>query len=292
MKYKIIATIEKGMSKDAKHIIEVNGKRFLLRKIAYSRKKLNHYKLLLLVKKENINISKLQYLYHDNQYIYAFFDYIDGVVLENCINVLNVKTVYNYGVQAGYILKQIHNNKILNNTLKYEFSNTKCVNMVINNYEKLDTKTQKTDIIFNMILNAANSINIKFDDYCYLNADYHYGNFIVNKDRLFLIDLEKHEVGNRYRDFTFIYTYNEDRTFAFGKINGYFDNNISDDFWIQFKFFSALYILQYYMWEYKHTGNHNNAIHIIDKFLDDYDNNNLVPKWYIKEKIKCKEMDI
>ena len=237
MKYKTIATIRLGMSKDIKKIVNMNGETFLLRKVVYSVEKLNHYKLLSLIKEEDINISKLRYLYYDSHYIYAFFDYINGIVLEDCIRELSKKTAYNYGVQAGHILRQIHDNKILNNKLKSKISNMKCVDIVIKNYRKINIKSSNTDTIFNMILHDISNTNINFDDYCYLNADFHYGNFILNKGKLFVVDLEKHEIGNRYRDFTFIYTYNENKTFALGIIDGYFDNNVSTDFWIQFKFF-------------------------------------------------------
>lgn len=292
MKYKTIATIKRGMSKDIKKIVNMNGETFLLRKVVYSVEKLNHYKLLSLIKEEDINMSKLRYLYYDSYYIYAFFDYINGIVLEDCIRELSKKSAYNYGIQAGHILRQIHDNKILNNKLKSKTSNMKCVDIVIKNYRKINIKSSNTDAIFNMILHDISNTNINFDDYCYLNADFHYGNFILNKGKLFVVDLEKHEIGNRYRDFTFIYTYDENRTFALGIIDGYFDNNVSTDFWIQFKFFSALYLLQYYMWEYKRTGNHNNAEQIINCFLNDYDDDNLIPKCYVKEKKKCKNKDI
>ena len=115
MKYKTIATIKRGMSKDIKKIVNMNGETFLLRKVVYSVEKLNHYKLLSLIKEEDINMSKLPYLYYDSYYIYAFFDYINGIVLEDCIRELSKKSAYNYGIQAGHILRQIHDNKILNN---------------------------------------------------------------------------------------------------------------------------------------------------------------------------------
>ena len=55
MKYKTIATIKRGMSKDIKKIVNMNGETFLLRKVVYSVEKLNNYKLLSLIKEEDIN---------------------------------------------------------------------------------------------------------------------------------------------------------------------------------------------------------------------------------------------
>ena len=292
MNYKLISTIQKGMSKDNKSIVEINNEKLLLRILPISKEKLQHYKMLYLIRTAKINMSKLRYLYYYDTNIYAFFEYIDGYDLEEYIDELDKKALYDYGVQAGCILNQIHNNNILKENMeKVNLSNKICIDKIIENYRKFNFKTETSNTIFDFIIKNIDNKNINLNDYCYLNADFHYGNFIVKNDKLTLIDLEKYEIGNRYRDFTFIYTYNENRTFAYGKINGYFGNDIPLNFWPQFKFFSALYILQYYMWEFKHTGKYDNATKTMNLFLMDYEDNNLIPKWYSMEKEKCKIMD-
>ena len=153
MDFKIITTIQKGMSKDKKAIVEINNEKLLLRKLPFSKEKLQHYKMLYLIKNAKINMSKLRYLHYDDVNIYAFFEYIEGYDLEEYVDELNNETLYDYGIQAGHILNQIHHNNILKENMpKVKYSNKMCIDMVIEGYRNFDFKTETANIIFDFII--------------------------------------------------------------------------------------------------------------------------------------------
>ena len=283
LKYKIIKEIDDGLSKDTKYIVLINKKKYLLRISDFNNSKMFTYKIIKEI--YNIhNISKLYSYYNLDNKIYAFFNYIDGEPLKQLFPNLNENEKYNYGVQAGNLLRLLHSKK--NKNLEIKISNNEVVKCIINNYDNFSLKNN----IINKLYNYCKKIlvNIDLNKYSFLNADFHSMNMIINNKNLFLIDLEKYEYGDPTRDFTFIYTFDEDRIYANGIINSYHCfKTIPENFWYSFKFFSALYIIQYYMWNINKFNEIGNSIDIATKFLCDYNGSSNKPNWYFKKDVRA-----
>lgn len=280
LEYKVIEKINEGMSKDSKYIVELtkDNKKCLLRVSNFSQKKVDTYEVIKKIYYSSDSSKLIDYFIQEDK-IYAFFEYIDGYVLNDILHKSSNDEKYNYGFQAGRTLSLLHENKNLE--IENLITNLDMVKYILNQYNLFPMKNKVIDKVYDFCISIKDDIN--FNNYCFLNADFHSKNMVVNVKKLYLIDLEKYEYGDQVRDLTFIYTFDEDRNYSNGILNGYFSNyEISKDFWIRFKFFSALSIIQYYMWNLNKFKKEFNSIDIAYKFFDEYEKNSIVPKWFKK----------
>jgi len=281
MKNKILKTINKGISKDTKYIVESNGNKSFLRVTNYSFDRLQELeKIRISIQDSKCNINKIEKINVENNKIYCYYNFIEGFLLSNHIQEITNEKKEEYGKQAGEILKNIHSIKV---ETKMN-SNIELHNKVCDMFFTFEDGTFKNvlEILIHEVLTLYKHVNI--DECVYLHADYSTTNMLINNDEVFIIDFERYEVGNKVRDFSFIYTYDEDRIYAKSLINAYFNNEVPKNFWIEFKYYSYLFVLYYCMWNYKKFGKYNNSIDIANKLISDFSDNKTIPSWYGRKK--------
>ena len=280
MKYKIIKKINKGMSKDIKYIVYLPEKKekAILRINGFSPEKEKYY---VNIKKiyENIPSGSLITFEIINDKIYSFFKFIDGSSLKSILILSSSDKQYKYGVMAGKLLSKIHNAKVFTSIV---CSNKYYIDYVLKKYSQFQYKNDVIDNLFAFCKKNTEKINLEKCNV--LNADYKIDNIIFNKGKLYIVDLEKYEFGDPLRDFTFMYTYNENKTFAKGMIDGYIKCSPvldKDDFFCRFKFYTMISMVQYYMWCYKIYGHEHDSIMISKECIRDFSYGD-IPLWYEK----------
>lgn len=234
-KWKNTTLIDKGWSKDKKYYIEtINGEKLLLRlsDISEYETKKRDYELLKQLDEISVLMSRpLGFgLCNNSKTVYTIFTWIDGEDAEYIIPKLTVQEQYNIGIQAGKILKEVHQTKIAHNQLKWSQRFNKKVDRKIEAYESCSIKFEGSDYIIKYI--NENRYLLENRIQVFQHGDYHIGNMVLTKKGdLGIIDFNRLDFGDPWEEFNRItFCASISKHFASGRINGYFDNNVPDDF--------------------------------------------------------------
>ena len=82
------------------------------------------------------------------------------------------------------------------------------------------------------------------------HGDYHLGNMIINNNNIYIIDFNRFNYEDIYKDFIpmCVFSREESIEFAKGQLNGYFECYIPADFWKRLKLFLAYLSLYSILW--------------------------------------------
>ncbi len=286
-KYSInnIEKLNKGWSSDLKFILtSVTQDKYLLR-ISFLDKyetKLQQFNLLKKLDDLQINCSKaLEIGILDNQYCYLILSYLEGVEGKIAIHNMNDQDAYKIGVEAGIILKKLHSVDIeipsfswwdkYQEKIKRKISNLLNCNYRIPFQEEILTYYQDH-------LNLMKNRPLSFS-----HGDYHLGNLIIDNNKIGVIDFDKNTIADPYDDFKpFCWNVLESEYFETGLINGYFNDEIPEDFFKILKFYTAESLISHLPWAIKFGQEEIDiAYDIAEKQMEWWNNFNLdIPTWY------------
>lgn len=293
-KWKTYSKINLGYSDEIKyHVIDYKNKEYLI-KIGSS----NYYDRKQLVSRMLKKIANLPFrkpldfncgYFNEKNNVFSIQTWLDGDVLKDKINELPQTTKYMLGKIAGSCLKMIHKieldpkDRIPLNLIRRR----RAKKMLL--YMNSNTKTNYDNILINFINDNINKIN-EFVP-CYIHHDFHLNNLIVDKDlKLGIIDFDKAIVEDPILDLVKIQMYdvNVNYQFCLGVLNGYFDKNIPNDFWLKYAVLTAYNCLTLSLWANNKGFSEILKVNkIVENILKEYDNfNNLIPNWYYKIVIK------
>ena len=186
-------------------------------------------------------------------------------------------------MQTGAILKQIHSVEIPENEKSW--------------YEKvLNKKDKKIDALLSLgekipmqdeIIDfyEKNTYLMENRPQVYCHSDFHVNNMLLDGDKINIIDFDKCKVADPYDEFK-PYAWNviANEYFETGIIDGYFENNIPDDFFTILKYYMAESMISHMPWAMKlgereiRINNQINALQLAwwDNLKAD------IPSWYKK----------
>lgn len=248
-----VKDLTKGLSGDRKYYLETDkGERFLAR-ITEAEKyeqKRTIFERMQKVSKLGIPMpTPIEFGYCENKSeIYTLLTWVDGEDAEKVLPGLSHEKQYRLGVKAGRILRKLHDN-----------SEIKC---------NEDWESRYFSVI-QPRLQAFHNEHIAFDgsakileylerNKCFLanrpqtfhHGDFHLGNMVIgDTGQLGVIDWDTADfenIGDPWYEFNRIGA--QVPAFATGQIDGYFENNIPDAFWILFTFYSACSAVTSIVW--------------------------------------------
>ena len=115
------------------------------------------------------------------------------------------------------------------------------------------------------------------------HGDYHLGNMLIHNDKIVVIDFDKMNMADPYDEFK-PYNWNVIRSeyFETGLINGYFEDNIPNDFFKILKFYTIEGIISHLPWALTFGEEETKtALNMYQEALKWYDNFKLeIPTWY------------
>ena len=234
--YKFVSKelIEKGWSGDKKYCaMDESGGSFLLRISSpeqYERKK-TEYELMKRVAALGIPMCQPLEFGISEEGVYSVQSWIDGIDAEENIHHFSEREQYNYGFEAGKILKEIHKIPAPSDIEDWEpFFNRK-IERKIQAYNNCALKYEKGQEIINYI-NSHRGL-LKNRPRTYQHGDYHIGNMMIGKDKnLYIIDFNRNDFGDPWEEFNRIVWCAESAPlFATGMVNGYFNNDVPEEFW-------------------------------------------------------------
>lgn len=251
--YKIIRPILKGWSDDQKYYIEdERGEKLLLRvsDVSLYDKRLEEFENIKQLSKLDINMPKpIEFgTYNENKKVYSLLTWVEGDDAIEMLPKLDERTQYKLGFKAGQILEKIHTLRPTIKIQPWDKTIDIKIKKTIDFYRNCGFKIKNDDIIINYILD--NEKYLKLRPITFQHGDYHLGNMIITKEGdLSIIDFNRSSYGDPWEEFDrFIFTWKENVTFARGQIEGYFKNEVPEDFFKVMSIYNARNLIASIPW--------------------------------------------
>ena len=247
-----VKKITAGMSNDEKYYCVQDSKEFLLRFAdgsEYGEKKAEYENLQKLSTAgipvpECIHFGKSD----DGTKVFTLLSWIPGTEVEKVLPELRPEAQYDLGLQAGNILKDIHTATPAT-SLSANWYNRyfEVIAPRLDAYKEKGIPFDGADEILKFI--EDNRHLLKNRPQCHHHGDYHAGNMIVNDGKVWVIDWHTVDfggVGDPWYEFNRLNT--EHTAFAKGQIDGYFQQQVPEDFWRLFTLYFAASAITSIVW--------------------------------------------
>lgn len=285
--FKKIMPIEKGMSGDKKYFIETEEKGNLLLRISdiseYDQKHLEYQRMIKLYAKgvpmpETIDFGTC----NGDKSVYTLLQWIDGKEVEEIVPSMDESKQYELGIESGKILRLIHS---VDAQEKVEDWYTRYFSVIDERLEYFfneGVKFEGNEKIISFLNKNRNLL--KNRPQCYHHGDYHMGNMIeASNHQLYIIDwhtVDFNNYGDPWYEFNRIGI--NCPAFASGQIDGYFENNPPQDFWILLAYYFSASAITSIVWAKYFAPDELNSILKLNKdVLNWYDGmENVIPSWY------------
>ena len=280
-----VETLNKGWSTDRKFILaDKNKTKYLVRIsdiLLYDKKKMQ-FEYLKKFEAKGIPCPRAVDfgILNDNE-VYLLQTWLDGMAAEDVVPTLSDMEAYNLGIEAGKTMKKIHSLEIPEQSRtwgeRYRAKMPKKIDKLLNCEYELPMQ-EKIIRYYQEHAHLAYERPLAFS-----HGDYHVGNMIVDNNAIGIIDFDKSEAADPYDEFKpFCWNVFASEYFETGMINGYFDNEIPDDFFPILKLYAAESMVSFLPWSVTFgEAEVKEAIKITEHVLEWYDFfNRDIPSWY------------
>ncbi len=280
-----VIKIEKGWSNEKKYkVVDKSGQAYLLRispTEQYEYKKAE-FENMEMVSALGIPMCQPIEFGMCDEGVYSLQSWIDGKDAEEAIVNLSDKQVYEYGYEAGKILRKIHSIAVPEGIGNWEdFFNQK-MNRKIENYNNCPLKYEGGEAFITYIEEHRHLL--KGRPMTYQHGDYHIGNLMIDSEgELVVIDFNRNEYGDPWEEFNrIVWCAQAAPSFATGMVDGYFDYDVPKLFWDLLALYISSNTLSSLPWAIPFgQGEIDVMIKLAKNVLDWYDGmKNTVPKWY------------
>ncbi|MGM9658262.1 MAG: aminoglycoside phosphotransferase family protein [Eubacteriales bacterium] len=226
--------VTKGWSGDKKYCIkDLLGNRYLLRfspKTQFNRKKVE-YELMSRAAALGIPMCKPLDFGVSDEGVYSIQSWVDGRDAESVIPFLPETEQYAYGIESGRILSIIHSIPAPESQEDWETRFNRKLDRKIALYVDCPIKYEYGQTFIDFI--NENRYLLKDRPQVYQHGDYHIGNMMIGSNkRLYIIDFDRSDFGDPWEEFNrIVWCAQKSPLFASGMVNGYFDNNVPEEFW-------------------------------------------------------------
>lgn len=281
--------IEKGWSNDKKYYIEtVDGRRMLLRMSdasRYDRYKFEFESLKKLDGKVQMNMSRPIDIgiCNQGQSVYSLFTWVDGEDAREIIPRLSNEEQYRLGFESGVALSGIHEIEAENPHSSWtDYYNSK-IDRYIQNYKSCGIHLDGADNMISYV--EENRYLLEGRPISMQHGDYHIGNMVISEDiKLGIIDFNRLDYGDPWEEFNRITWCSEVSShFASGRIHGYFNNDVPEQFFKLMALYIASNQLSSISWAVP-FGEEQVQVMLsrAQDILREYDGfRSFVPSWYI-----------
>ena len=279
--------INKGWSKDKKYFVtDENGNRYLLRvsDIAEYDKKQSEFNMMKQVASFGVPMCQPIEFGTCDEGVYSIQSWFDGDDAEEVIATLSDTEQYVYGLEAGRILKKIHSIPAPATQEDWEIRFNCKMDYKIKKYTECPLKYENGQAFIDYI--NENRHLLKNRPQTYQHGDYHIGNMMIDRNgKLYIIDFNRNDYGDPWEDIKAItWDVEASQMFASGRINGYFDSDVPEEFWRIFALYISCGILSSLPWAIPFGEEQIQVmVNQAKEVLSWYDNmRNPVPTWYFK----------
>jgi aminoglycoside phosphotransferase (APT) family kinase protein len=214
--------------------------------------------------------------------VYSVQTWIDGVDAEEVMPDLTDIEQYEYGLEAGRILKKIHSIPASEALEKWDIRFNRKIDNKIQKYTECPLKYENGQAFIDFI--NENRHLLKDRPQVYQHGDYHIGNMMIGNDkRLYVIDFNRNGFGDPWEEFNrIVWCAQASHVFASGMVNGYFDNAVPPEFWRLLALYISSNTLSSLPWAIPFGDKQIKVmVNQAKEVLDWYDNmKNPLPNWY------------
>jgi len=283
--------LKKGWSTDKKFLIEtVVGERFLLRlseKFSLSSEKLL-YDLVEKLSNASINCSCLlaSGLCNKEQHTYRLFTWVEGEELLDHIEEKTVNEQYQLGLDAGRILKKIHEQK--NTLAKRRWSEyfSRKIDRNITNFKTAGEEFIGSEQVISFLNNNRQLLLNR--PQCLHHGDYHLGNMLIDKEeRLGVIDFNRLDYGDPWEEFNRMpWNATVSPYFSNGLLHGYFKEEPDEYFFRLMCLYIGSNQLGAFAWGVHYGAEELKVIKVqTDQVMSWYNGfTKVIPDWYKTKK--------
>ncbi len=207
------------------------------------------------------------------------YDWVDGENLRSFLHNKTEISCYEYGIKSSKLLKKLHDVNVSNVVSRFNGDNYIAKILAILRSDECMLKYK--NLWLGLAVENTDVLKRKTKD-SLIHLDFKPKNIMLANGNLLLIDFDSFSIGNPWFDFydKGLAIYKERQAFNKGVIDGYFNNNIPNEFWMFLKIISICTMIQMSSWNI----NRNNKDYIFsveEHLLKTYsDASNNVPKWY------------
>lgn len=211
-------------------------------------------------------------------FIIQTFEWIEGEVLEDVLSSFDLQTQRKLGIEAGKILKRIHDIPSQypidwKSYIRRKFERKKVAHMQCG--IKLNHERDYLKVL-------ENQLDIKNREMSFQHGDYHVGNMLYDNGKLVIIDFNRSEDGDPWQDFDRIaFSVRISPEFAKGQILGYFDNNIPEDFFTTIRYYFSLNTFGSIAWAIPYGEQEVEVMQEMASMIQSWYKQSDVPSWFI-----------
>ncbi|MDV0443114.1 phosphotransferase family protein [Methanorbis rubei] len=286
-----IEEINRGWSSDKKYLAEsIRKEKYLLRITTSAKKlpyKIQEFAALKTLEKFELPIPKPVDLKvnEDGETVLMLLGWVPGRELEEAIHELSPEDQYRLGVRAGEILAQLHTIPAPLDIPRWDEWFSKKIDKRLAEYAACGIRLPNDEKILEYI--RSNRHLIQNRPQCFQHGDYHIGNMVLDEQKnLGIIDFDRMDYGDPWEEFNRItWCANASKYFASGRIAGYFEGSVPENFWKLFLLYISVNMIGSVPWAIPFG---DNEVATMMKTAQDvllwFDNmNNPIPNWYCSE---------
>lgn len=277
-----VEELKKGWSTDRKFILTDKTERYTLRcskeRTLEDQKK--EYEEIRKINHPEAIIRPLRYGTLDDEMTYILYTYAEGEDLRESLEVLSDTELYELGLTAGNLLKEIHGTKAESKRDFESHYNLK-IDTKIRAYR--DSGLDFPEVEEHIRYIETHRYLLEGRPVVLQHGDYHIGNMVVSEGRLKIIDFSRYDYGDPYDEFNrmpmnSIYS----KSFSKGMVEGYFGGEPPLGFWKLLKLFVLVNAIASPRWAQKNSPDSMEFImDIFRETLKDYeDKTQDIPRWY------------
>lgn len=245
---KYLEPISGGLTKEIKCKTEVCGQEFMVKLIQGNPTRDLWYKELSKHSNDQMANPKMHKLFPDGT-LCLLSPWITGKSLQDRLQLATDKQIDDYAAQAAKILLQLHKTHI--DYPNYQESLHNRIQGLCAKVESYGLTFPGKETICDYLMNAATNHSV--DHICFVHKDVRPENFIVQNEKLHLIDFENGSLGERASDFPYLTTilWPEHHTFANKLINAYLREVDAEHFWQTNLLYSTIQVVDYAIWKWE-----------------------------------------
>lgn len=278
--------LNKGWSRDKKFVLtDRDGVKFLLRIFdgsLYDAKK-KQFDLLKKVEEGDLPCSRaveLGKLEDDRGYM--VLTWLKGESAEEAVPKMSREEAYRAGLEAGRVLQKLHSIPVAPAEHTWWEDYQRKIPWKIRALEECPLPAPFRETVVPYVLD--HMALVKDREKKFSHADFHVGNMIVCNGEIGVIDFDKNTTADPYDEFKpFCWNVFASEYFETGLINGYFDNQIPEDFFPILALYAAESTISHLPWAMRFGEEEiRTAYRVADQIMEWYDGfQRVVPKWYM-----------
>ena len=227
-KLKHCYAVEKGWSGERKYFVQTDAGRFLLR--ISDKPQAEVYAAMSRAAATGIPMAQPVAFGSCQAGEYLLLTWVDGESADSTLPALPRQEQYRLGRQAGESLRRLHSIPAPKGQEAWQTRFNRKIDRKIAQYEAYGLRYENDAPVLAYL--AEHRSLLKNRPQSFQHGDYHCGNMILSGGQLSVIDFHRLDYGDPWEEFSrIVWCAAVSPDFAAGRVDGYFEDEVPEDFW-------------------------------------------------------------